>query len=173
MVTFLFCCTKCVSHFLSAFSQAVAFWGSWASSRDVPLSRFAGLFWLVCRQPGGSIFSAPSVVFTSVSKVCSFSVRLSTYHLLFSLFSLQWFSPRVNRIIPFGFGPVFSVKKTLQTVLFCAWDSCQLAALMIKIDSSEDTFLKLRKHFWGENKFLTGYFKNKAILRSQAYCSFN
>lgn len=162
LVTFLFCCAKYVSRFLSAFLRAVAIRGSQASSRNIPLSRFAGLFWLVCWQPRrGWSSKPPSIVSTSVWKVCSFSVQLSIHHWLFSPFSLQWFSPRVDRIIPFGFEPVFR-KDNVTDMAVLHWDSCQLAASIIRIDSLEDLLLKLRKHFWAE-KVLTGHFKKRPI----------
>ena len=91
---------------------------------------------------------------------------MSIHHLLFSPFSLQWFSPRADRIIPFGFEPVFSIKNKILGFLW-------LAASVIRTDSLEDIFLKLRKQFWAENKVLTGHLKKKAILRSSACCSFN
>lgn len=162
LVTFPFCRAKCVSRFLSAFLRVVAIRGSQASSRNIPLSRFAGLFWLVCWQLGrGWSSKPPSIVSTSVWKVCSFSVQLSIHHWLFSPFSLQWFSPRVDRIIPFGFEPVFC-KENVTGIAVLRWDSCQSAASIIRIDSLKDVLLKLRKHFWGQ-KVLTGHFENRPL----------
>lgn len=88
-------------------------------------------------------------------------MQLSIHHWLFSPFSQQWFSPRVDRVIPFGFEPVFH-KENVTDIAVLLWDSCQLAASIIRTDSLEDILLKLRKHFWGE-KVLTRHFENSPV----------